>query len=377
MDSPDYLSYGKPPPAATLQAGFAESHRRTMQLFETWTRAGQEMPQLPIVNPMRWEFGHVGWFQEFWVHRHGDSALASRMPDADSLFNSSLVPHDTRWNLPLPTVPALRSYLDSIYQDTMALLDAAEPDPATAYFIQLALFHQDMHNEAFAYGWQTVGWSLPQELQAYGAAPLLPGEDWHVEAAEIAVGARRDEGFAFDNEKWSRPVNVPAFQIAPAPVTQQAYLEYVVEDPTERLPRHWRCSNGEWQQRLFDRWQPLVPDAPVCHVSAIEAEAYCRWRGRRLPTEYEWQRFAEQAGPARAFSGVWEWTASPFLPFPGFSPDPYADYSRPWFDGSYRVLKGASCWTPPRLRRIAFRNFYPPVRGDLFCGFRTCALDSR
>lgn len=377
MDSPDYLSYGMPPAAAALRAALADSHRRTMQLFDAWAASGQEMPKLAIVNPLRWEFGHVAWFQEFWVHRRGDADRPSRMRQADALFNSSLVPHDSRWDLPLPSADGLRSYLESVHHDTLGLIAHGDPDPAAAYLIQLSLFHQDMHNEAFAYSWQTVGRAWPDAIAPYDAPSVAAGEDLHLAAAEITVGAHRGAGFAFDNEKWAWRVTVPAFRIAPAPVTQREYLAYVLQDPARRQPRHWRYHEGQWQQRQHERWLPLEPDAPVCHVSALDAEAYCRWRGRRLPTEFEWQRLAEQAGPDTAFAGVWEWTASTFAPFPGFSPDPYADYSQPWFDGSYRVLKGASRWTPPRLRRIGFRNFYQPARDDLFCGFRTCAVDSR
>ncbi len=376
MDTPDYLSYGAPPAAGALLADLADSHRRTMQLFSHWQENGQPMPKLAIVNPPHWEFGHVGWFQEFWVHRRGDSRRPSRLARADALFNSSIVPHHTRWDLPLPATSEVRDYLDSVHEDTAALLQQGEPDAATAYFVQLALFHQDMHNEAFAYSWQTVGWAWPEALLPYDSAPPARSGDLAFDSAVIEAGARPGAGFAFDNEKWAHQVTVPAFAISAAPVTQRDYLEFVEQDPAQRTPRHWRRSGARWEQRSYDRWQPLALDQPVCHVSAEEAEAWCRWRGRRLPTEAEWLRFAQEAG-TDAFAGVWEWTASSFAPFPGFSPDPYADYSRPWFDGSYRVLKGASGWTPPRLRRAAFRNFYQPSRGDMFCGFRTCAADSR
>ncbi len=375
-DTADYLHYGPLPAPAELQSALADSQWRTMRVFDQFIALEVTMPKLPIVNPPLWELGHVAWFQEFWVHRGGDVARPSRMRDADALFNSSLVAHDTRWDLPLPSVPVVRDYLCSVFEDTLQRLHrlALRPDPATAYLIQLALFHQDMHNEAFAYSWQTAGWPVPGDLPPYGppavvAAPL----QWRVGAADIDVGARPGEGFVFDNEKWAHRVHVPAFTIDSAPVSNGAYLAFVEADPTRRTPRYWRHADGQWQQRVYTHWLPLDHDAPVCHVSADEAAAYCAWRGRRLPTEFEWLRLATSVAPASAFAGVWEWTSSPFAPFPGFSPDPYADYSRPWFDGRHRVLKGASRWTPPRLRRAGFRNFYPPGRGDVFCGLRTCA----
>ena len=377
-EADDYLRYGCLPAPAALLAGLAESQRRTLRLFDHFIALGLQMPKLAIVNPPLWEFGHLAWFHEFWVQRRGDAARLSCLHDADALFNSSVVAHDTRWDLPLPSAPALRAYLCSVFEHTKQRLShpAAQPDPADAYFIQLSLFHQDMHNEAFAYSWQTTGWPWPDDLPPYGhgvSAQLVP---CRVDAADIEVGARCGEGFVFDNEKWRHRVHVPAFTIDSAPVSNGAYLAFVEGDPEQRMPRYWRRSGAQWEQRVRDRWRPLDHDAPVCHVSAVEADAYCAWAGRRLPTEFEWLRFATAIAPAQAFAGVWEWTSSLFAPFPGFRADPYADYSRPWFDGRHRVLKGGSCWTAPRLRRAGYRNFYLPERGDVFSGFRTCAIDA-
>ena len=182
-----------------------------------------------------------------------------------------------------------------------------------------------------------------------------------------------------------------------------------------------RQPDGGWVERRFDRFEPLRPHRPVIHVSWYEADAWCRWAGRRLPSEAEWE-FAAATGPSEAsglsahkrrypwgdhaaspelanldgsllgtadvaaFStgdsawgcrqmvgNVWEWTASAFAPFPGFSPDAYEDYSAPWF-GSRKVLRGGAWATRGRMIANTYRNFFTPDRRDVLAGFRTCAL---
>ena len=338
-------------------------------------------PKLAIVNPPLWEIGHVGWFQEHWclrwpMGRDAGTALApSLLPNADALYNSSTVPHDTRWDLPLPSLAATRDYLRAVLEKTLDRL-AREPDnESLAYFVRLATLHEDMHAEALHYTHQTHGYAEPMRKSGSGTdfnGKSVPDPDFlEFDGGTLRLGAERgEERFIFDNEKWAHDVEIQPFAIAARPVSNAQYMAYVESGATP--PRYWRQAGGAWQERRFDRWQPLAPDEPVRHVSWNEAQAYCRWAGERLPSEAEWS----YAASAMQWGDVWEWTASTFAPFPGFSADPYADYSQPWF-GTHKVLKGASYATPERVRAATFRNFYTPDRGDVFAGFRTCKMDAR
>lgn len=325
-------------------------------------------PKLDIVNPPLWEIGHVAWFQERWCLRMAKSGapIDSILEGADALYDSSAVAHDTRWHLPLPGLDATRAYMAEVLERVRARL-AREPDNAAlAYYAHLCLYHEDMHAEAFHYTRHTLGYPDPG---AGAPAPVAAAGDAEFPGGRFERGARPGQAFVFDNEKWAHEVEVAPFCIARGPVTNAEYLAYV-EQGGRPAPRYWKQEDGVWLQRRFERWLPFAPREPVLHVSAVEAEGYCRWARRRLPSEAEWEFAAVNGGLAAG--GIWEWTASAFLPYPGFSPDPYEEYSQPWF-GTHRVLRGSSFSTPARLARPAFRNFYMPERADVFCGFRTCA----
>jgi iron(II)-dependent oxidoreductase len=325
-------------------------------------------PRLAIVNPPLWELGHLAWFQERWClrPRPAGGLQDSILPGADALYDSSLEAHATRWDLPLPALAATRAYLAGVLERVCARLAREPENAALAYYARLAAFHEDMHAEAFHYTRQTLGYADPCRGVA---VPAAAHGDSAFPGGRFAMGSPPDADFIFDNEKWAHEVEVAPFRMARSPVTNAEYLAHVSEGGAP--PRYWKQQDGVWLERRFDRWLPLAPEEPVRHVSALEAEAYCRWARRRLPTEVEWE-YAASSGMSLA-GGVWEWTSSAFLPYPGFTPDPYEDYSQPWF-GTHRVLRGASFATPARLVRATFRNFFTPERGDVFCGLRSCAL---
>ena len=328
-------------------------------------------PQLAIVNPPLWEIGHLGWFQERWCLRwRPDGTLAdSILPGADALYDSSAVAHATRWGLPLPSLPATRAYLANVLELVLRRLEREPGNERLRYFARLATFHEDMHAEAFHYTRQTLGYPDPfpggTGSRAEGREPSAgtAAGDIEVPGGTFELGAvERRDAFVFDNEKWAHEVELRPFAISRRAVTNAEFLAYV--EAGGEAPRYWKKIDGEWRERRFDRWLPLDPAAAVRHVDWNQAQAWCAWAGRRLPTEAEWERATE--APGFEWGEVWEWTASTFAPYPGFVVDPYEEYSAPWF-GTHKVLRGASFATPRRLVRRTFRNFYTPGRGDVFC----------
>jgi EgtB-related family protein len=360
-----------------LAEALRDARRRTLACYAHLDLARLRVPQIALVNPPAWELSHIAWFQEYWCLRR--DARASLLDDADALFDSSAVPHASRWSLPYPPWERLRQYIDETHEATLESL-AATPEDGR-YFHRLALLHEDMHGEALLMTLQTLGLPAP-DSRMYDAPRGIAriAEDVAFEGGEFLQGSARDEtAFVFDNEKWAHPVRVAPFAMAKDPVTQGEFARFVEDaGSTGDTPCYWRRDGkGEWQVRRFDRWVAMDPLAPMVHVSLHEALAYCRWAGRRLPTETEWEYAARHgSGLRQMIGGVWEWTSTPFAPYPGFAADPYRDYSEPWFH-SHFVLRGGSFATQPRLIHERFRNFYLPGRRDMFAGFRTCAAVQR
>jgi ergothioneine biosynthesis protein EgtB len=381
--SKDYLLYTPHPPESTLAQWLEECNHTTRQILSNISTADQLVPQRNILNPPLWELGHLTWFHEFWVHRDGQESKPSFIKNADYLFNSSEMAHQDRWSTPMPSLDSLLEYNHYVIGSTQELL-RRPIDNKVAYFIQLAILHQDMHNEAFAYMWQTLGRPLP-------FTPFIPftsldtieanAQTWvHFPKSTIQAGSERGSGFIFDNEKWAHSIDLPAFDIASTPVTNSDYLGFL-ESPVNLAqskpvmpPFHWKKEGGAWLERIFNQWLPLNHASAVRHISYLDAQRFCEHHQVRLPNEHELGLLMSQKQEAWQSSNLWEWTSSTFAPFPGFSADPYVDYSQPWFDGTHQVLKGASPFTPDRLKRTAFRNFYQAHRSDHFCGFRTCLL---
>jgi iron(II)-dependent oxidoreductase len=434
---------------AELAEWVIDARQRVMDLVSDLSDEELLGPKLDIVNPLLWEIGHAAWFEEKWVLR-----VAGQQPpireDGDALWDSIAIAHDVRWDLPLPTREETIAYLEAVRDRVVERIRRGNLTDEEIELVLLSVFHEDMHTEAFTYTRQTREIAPPRftdadsgrdpwDHAALEAGPL-PG-DADIPGGTYQLGATKDMPFVFDNEKWAHPVEVKPFRIARAPVTQSEFAAFVEDGGYETRdlwtedgwkwrdeaesshPVYWRHEASGWRRRHFDRWLALEAHRPMIHANWYEAGAYCRWAGRRLPTEAEWELAAsaepdgqggitarkrtypwgddspstERAnldwramgcvdvaahptgdsafGCRQMIGNVWEWTSDTFGPFPGFVPGPYMEYSEPLF-GTTKVLRGG-CWaTRSRHIRNGWRTYYGPERRDVWAGFRTCAIDS-
>ncbi|NKC17140.1 MAG: ergothioneine biosynthesis protein EgtB [Gammaproteobacteria bacterium] len=445
----------------SLKASLLDARARTHELLQGLDDEQLMGPRLAIVNPLRWEIGHVAWFHEYFILQQG----FGRPPlthDGHLLYDSIAIAHHERWDLPLPPLQQTLDYLQRVEDALIGRLGAGTASALESYLYQFTVFHEDMHDEAFTWARQTLAYPRPDfalEAQlgppADAAGGALDG-DVHITGGEFLVGAMGDAPFVFDNEKWAHAVTVRPFAMARAPVTNEAFRAFVDEGGYGRRefwtdegwawrqsvdathPVYWqRDGAGGWLQRQFDALAPLAPYHPVVHVNWYEASAWCRWAGRRLPREHEWEVAAlgqpcadgsqlaavkrrypwsnesgnNESGSDGSHGGetaaagcnldgrcvgcvdvgaladgdsafgcrqmlgnVWEWCHDPFTPYPGFVADAYKEYSQTLF-GHTRVLRGGSWATRSRYITGLYRNFFGPSRNDIFAGFRTCALE--
>ena len=390
-----------------LSLALMDARNHTLHLLARHEDAATQRASSPAPTPAEplWLAGHVGWFAEFWIGRNTQrglgtdcppepTRLASIEPAADRWWRAEPWRDDIRAAADLPDFAATRAYLLETLESTIEMLDKAPDEDRALYFYRLALFHEDLRGEELVSQAQARGVALPLVLPGgmQVREPLL------IPATRWMLGSPPG-GFVFDNEKWAHEVAVPEFEIDAQPVTWAQFVEFVDDGGYDRqalwLPQGWDwlqdkaasegrrgpryveqigVASGAVMQTHFGKAARMAGNQPAMHLSWWEADAWCRWAGRRLPSEAEWEVAAGSAA-RRGFrwGDVHEWTASTLRPWPGFSADPWTSYSQPWF-GQARVMRGASFATRARMKHPKFRGFAMPRRDDHFVGFRSCAI---
>jgi gamma-glutamyl hercynylcysteine S-oxide synthase len=369
-------------PIASLQPADGEqaisalqsARARTMALVAHLSDEQLQSVHSPIMSPLVWDLGHVAAYEDLWIaQRHaGLELLRGDLADAYDAFET---PRSVRGEIELLGPGEARVYLDAVRARTERVLN--DRGVGDGFVCEMVIRHELQHSETMRQTLAIAG-LLPD-----GEPPLIAmdGEDgWlRIPAGAFAMGAR-PEGFAYDNERPRHELWADAFQIARRPVSNAAWMRFVERGGYER--REWWSEHG-WAWKAQREPGPHAeipkadPQAPVCHVSWFEADAYARASDARLPTEAEWEKSATlSASDAGAGSGlaevgrVWEWTRSSFGGYPGFVAHPYREYSEVFFGEGYRVLRGGSWATDARVASPTFRNWDLPERRQIFAGVR-------
>ena len=422
-----------------IEAELRAARTRQLALLETAASADQERQVSPLMSPLCWDVAHVAHYEELWLLRKLVAAPPTH-ERFDDVYDAFQHPRAERPALDLLDADAAHAYAADVRKrvlDVLADIDLERTDPLLddGFVYGMAIQHEHQHIE-----------TMLATLQLMDRPPVLP-----VDRPDTATGARElpeevlveggpgtmgtsSDPWAYDNERPAHAVDLAPFFVDTTPVTNGAYAEFVAaggydqpqwwsddgwawrQETGTRHPGFWSAGeDGRWVRDRFGLREPVPPQEPVQHVCWYEADAFARWRGKRLPTEAEWERVAtggdarrfpwgaaepgpddavlattpERFGPAPVgthpagagqsgahdlIGGVWEWTSSDFAGYPEFAAFPYREYSEVFFDGRYKVLRGGSWATHPSAARATFRNWDLPIRRQIFAGFR-CARD--
>lgn len=395
----------------SLADAYARVRRATEALVEHLEPEDLVVQSMPEASPAKWHLAHTTWFFETFVL--GGPPHDDRYPFLFNSYYEALGPRIARPSRGMLTRPTLREVIawrHAVDAHVLSLLESEEPAA-----LQLGLSHEEQHQELL----------LTDLLHAFSRNPLKPpylDRDalrdgppaaplrWHAYPPAVHWMGADGNAFSFDNERPRHAALTPGFELSSRLVTCAEYLGFIEDGGYERpelwlsegwdwakreawrAPLYWELRDGVWFAFSLRGSTPIDPDAPVCHVSHFEADAFARWAGARLPTEAEWERAAESApidgnfvetrrlvpaaavdgaGVAQLFGDVWEWTASAYLPYPGFTPEAGAagEYNGKFMTGQM-VLRGGSCLTPEGHVRATYRNFFPPQARWQMSGLR-------
>ena len=408
--------------AVDLARFFAETRARSVSLVKGLSDADATVQSMDDASPAKWHLAHITWFfEEFLLGAH---APGYQVFDARFryLFNSYYEavgprhPRPQRGMLSRPSLAEVLAYREHVDAAMLRLLGSPLSQPL-AQLVELGVHHEQQHQELL----------LTDLLHMFAQNPLKPAyrpastspvlsavqsPGWVAFDGGIVEIGHPGDSFNFDCETPRHRALLQPHALSTHLVTNREWCEFIADggygDPRLwlsdgwrtvqtaqwRAPLYWEQRDGAWWQMSLAGEQPLAPEAPVCHISFFEADAYARWAGKRLPTEFEWEsaaarqpvvgNFADsgkyrpqlagedtQAPLKQLFGDVWEWTSSPYVAYPGFrtAPGAVGEYNGKFMNGQY-VLRGGSCATPAGHARATYRNFFYPHQRWQFMGLR-------
>ncbi len=411
-------------PPVTLAEIFVVVRRTTESLCEHVSAEDQMLQSMPEASPAKWHLAHTTWFYETFILKQHNPAYREFHPDFTFLFNSyykQLGAHpnrDRRGLFSRPSLLEVLAYRKHVDEGVLLLISRSDSSSGIPGLIELGLNHEQQHQELIVTDLKHAFWNQPLRpgFQPHAVTQPISAQSARLAWFEYQGGihdiGRRGDGFAFDNEGPRHRVYLRNFRLASRLVTNSEYLQFIADGGYSRpelwlsdgwdaclangwtSPLYWEERDGLWFDFTCAGTRELNPLEPVCHVSYYEADAFARWAGARLASEVEWEvaaatlpitgnlledgRFhpvaaagSESAVPEQIFGDVWEWTASPYVPYPGFRPVAGAlgEYNGK-FMCNQLVLRGGSCVTPRSHIRATYRNFFPPQARWQFTGIR-------
>ncbi|MDV6011055.1 ergothioneine biosynthesis protein EgtB [Haloechinothrix sp. LS1_15] len=407
------------PGCAELAERYDAVRALTERLASPLSPEDQSIQSAPEVSPTKWHRAHTSWFFETFVLAAALADYREFHPRFGYLFNSyyntvgAQFPRNHRGVISRPGASEITEYRTHV-DSAMHHLLGGESDAETLRLVELGLNHEQQHQELLLMDIKHVlscnplrpGYTRQSTPEPTATPPLT----WSEHPGGFVEVGHDGVGFAYDNEQPRHQAWLHPFALASRPVTNGEWLEFIdnggyrrpelwlsdgwatVQSEGWHAPLYWEHRDGEWQVFTLSGTRPVNAAEPVCHISYYEADAYARWAGARLPTEFEWEAVAadqpldgrlldpdrlhpraapDGRGPRQMFGDVWEWTGSAYLPYPGYQPPAGAigEYNGKFMVNQH-VLRGGCFATPPDHMRATYRNFFPPAARWMFAGMR-------